>query len=136
MGTATGGSKLVQDLRCCVLEPMGNDEMHPSFGSIIDGGTDTEGVFHQGVVGERNDDQAALTVSMELQRIIKAYQRQQLARYQNDLVLYGSSTLTADEALLALSNLDIQQVMDQMLVNATLQTGMGSLPLTQTLSVT
>lgn len=135
LNTVTGGSKLTQDLRCAVLEHMGTDPLHPAFGSVIDGGVNpTTGIYTEGVIGQANDDHAATFVRAEVQRVCRAYQAQQIARNQIDVATYGKSTLTADEALLAVESINVQQVMDQMLVLAQLQTGAGSLPLAQTFS--
>lgn len=132
--TVAGGAKLVQDLRCVILEPMGTDSLHPSYGSIIDGGVDTNGTYHEGIIGQINDASAASMVRAELQRIVKGYQGQQVARNNTDLAVYGKSTLTADEALLNIASIALQQVQDEILVTATLQTGVTNLPLTQTFS--
>lgn len=129
LNTVSGGSKLTQDLACDILEPMGNDPLHPEFGSVLDGGVDSNGVHQQGVIGSTNDQAAAAFVQAEIQRIAQNYQAQQVARNQADVRIYGRATLTADEALIALTNIDIQQVATAMLVTATLQTGAGSLPL-------
>lgn len=126
LNTVGGGAKLVQDLGCCILEPMGTDPLHPSFGSIIDGGVDANGTPQQGVIGGPNNNITASFVSAEIQRICQNYQIQQVARNNADLATYGKSTLTADECLLSVESVDIQLVQDAMLVSAALSTGGGS----------
>lgn len=130
LNTVAGTAKLAQDLRCALLEPQGNDVLHPNFGSTIDGGYDSNGNYVQGVIGGDNDQTAATYVGSEVQRICQEYQSQQIARNQSDVAIYGKSTLTADEALLAIMNITVDQVADQALVTANIQTGIGSLPLT------
>lgn len=132
LNTVTGGGKLVQDLSCDVLEPMGTDPMHPAFGSLIDGGVDTNGTYYSGVIGAENNQDAATLVRSEIQRICRSYQAQQVARNAADVSIYGKSTLTADEALLGIGHISTTQVMDQLLVTANLETGSNSLPLTAT----
>lgn len=129
MGTVQGAQKLVQDLSCAVLEPMGNDTMHPSFGSTIDGGTMPDGTYVQGIIGQANDSYAAAYVEGDLTRIAQQYQSQQQARYQQDVATYGKGTITADEALLSLESVTAAAVQNQLLVSATLQTGTGAQPI-------
>lgn len=129
LNTVTGSDKLVQDLSCALLEPMGNDSMHPTFGSLIDGGTDASGNISTGYIGQPNNDQNDALVASEVQRIARTYQASQIARNNSDVAVYGKSTLTADEALLGLSSLNVQRAQDQLLITAVLQTGAGSLPL-------
>lgn len=127
--TVSGSAKLLQDLRCALLEPMGNDPLHPTYGSIIDGGTDAQGNAVPGVIGATNNPASATFVNAEVQRLCRGYQAQQIARNATDVATYGKSTLTADEALLSLAGVSAQAVEDQLLVTATLQTGTGVLPL-------
>jgi hypothetical protein len=129
MTTVQGAEKLVQDLACCILEPMGTDSMHPSYGSIIDGGTSPDGTFNQGIIGSRNNSFAATYVDNEISRICHQYQAQQQARFTADVAVYGTSTLTASEALLGVQGVNATADQDRLLVTATLQTGSGDLPI-------
>lgn len=135
LNVVTGGAKLTQDLACDILEPMGNDPLHPTFGSVIDGGTDANGNAIPGVIGDANDPSAATFVGAEIQRICRAYQAQQIARNQADVATYGKSTLTADEALLAIQSIQITQAQDNMMVACNLQTGTGGLALNVPITV-
>jgi hypothetical protein len=130
LNTVSGTAKLVQDLTCDLLEPEGTDPLHPGYGSVIDGGTDSNGNYVQGIIGDPNDSTAATFVGQEVQRIMTSYQQSQITRNQSDIAVYGASTLTADEALLAVISVNVSQVQDQALVTANIQTGTGSLPLT------
>lgn len=131
-GTVSGSDKIIQDLRCALLESLGNDTMHPTYGSILDGGVGADGTVYPGVIGQINDQTSATLVQAELQRIVKIYQGQQITRNNSDIAVYSKSTLTADEAVLNITNVNIQRVADSMLVGATLVTGAGGLPLVQT----
>src|SRR5215210_2858194 len=97
LGQVVGSQKLVQDLRCAIMEQRGHDDMHPKFGSTIDGGRDDQGREVSGVVGLIDWDYAALTIQSEVQRIAGEYQRRQLARAQDDRYRFGESTLSAGE---------------------------------------
>lgn len=129
LNTVTGSSKLVQDLTCALLEPMGNDSMHPTYGSLLDGGTDSSGNTFAGFIGQLNNDQNDTLIAAEVQRICQAYQQAQIARNSSDVATYGKSTLLADEALLSVGGLSVQRAQDQVLITTILQTGVGSLPL-------
>lgn len=129
LNTVSGTQKLVQDLACDILEPMGTDPMHPEYGSVIDGSIDSNGNYQPGLIGQTNDQVTATQVGAEIQRICMNYQSSQVARNQADIAVYGKSTLTADEALLSLLSVQVDQIADQALVTATLQTGAGGVPL-------
>lgn len=129
LNTVTGASKLTQDLGCALLTSTGTDPLHPNYGSTLDGGIDPQGNPAPGVIGQTNDSLARAFVGGEVQRICRAYQAQQIARNNTDVAIYGKSTLTSDEALLSVQDITTQQVMDHILVTATLQTGAGGLPL-------
>lgn len=130
LNVAKGPQKLTQDLKCALLEPQGTDPLHPTFGSIIDGGYDTEsGEYIEGAIGGYNDSAASTFIAAEVQRVCTAHQAAQINRNQEDVNTYGRSTLTADEALIHVSGVQVDQVTDQALVTATIQTGAGSLPL-------
>jgi hypothetical protein len=130
LNTVTGANKLVQDLSCCILEPLGTDYNDPNFGSIIEGGIDADGNVYHGLIGSNNDQDVAAMIQAEIQRICQNYQMLQVQRNQNDLSTYGSSTLTAGEALLGVSNINIQQVETMVHMTATLTTGSGTSLLT------
>lgn len=123
LGQAEGIQKLTQDLRCALLESRGNDDMHPTLGSIIDGGINAAGVQVASVIGSNNWEFAALEVENEIRRIASEYQRKQTERAKNDRLTYGESTLSNDELLLQISSIKMTQSIDRLLVNVTLQNG-------------
>jgi hypothetical protein len=126
LGRVTGSQKLVQDLRCFILEKMGTDESHPWYGSLIDGGINETGEFELGFIGETDWEIAALTVQAEIRRIVGRYQELQARRLEDDRLTYGSSTLDANEVLLGISGIQITQAQDKMMVTIGLNTGTGS----------
>lgn len=129
MTQVEGAQKVVQDLACCILEPMGTDDMHPYFGSLIDGGTAPDGTFNSGVIGEPNNNFTATYVGVEIERICHQYQAQQKDRYTADVAVYGRSTITASEALLNVQTVVATSAQDHLLIHATLDTGSGEVPL-------
>lgn len=122
LGTVTGSDKLVQDLRCFLLERMGSDDLHPTFGSLLDGGF-RDGQYVEGVIGVLNDELAALAVETEIRRMVAAYQAAQLARARGDRATYGKATLTKGEVLLSLDAIDIVQASETMVITLHLTTG-------------
>src|SRR5688572_3726919 len=121
-GTVTHQNKLVQDLRCAILERMGTDEDHPWFGSLIDGGR-LNGVEQESLIATSDWDVAVLSVEAEIRRIVDQYQKQQIARTESDRTTYGKATLLPDEILMGISNLRFYQAQDNLLCQITLVTG-------------
>jgi hypothetical protein len=132
LNLATGGTKLVQDLTCAVLEPMGDDNLHPNYGSVLEGGVNSSGSIYNGYIGSPNNGATAALVNAEIQRLVQAYQAAQLARNQADLNTYGMSTLSVGEALLGVNSINITQVETAMAVDVSLNTGSGSMSLSTT----
>lgn len=125
-GTVTNENKLIQDLRCHILEHMGTDNAHPGFGSLIDGGVTPEGQAVTGVIGEEHIDLVVIAIEAEIQRIIKEHQAKQLSRAKSDRYLYAKSTMTPREVLLGIANIQITQREDRLNVKVTVQTATGS----------
>jgi hypothetical protein len=123
LGQVTGPRKLVQDLGCAILEPRGNDDMHPTFGSTIDGGQDENGNYVTGVLGSTDWAYANLLIHSEIQRIAGEYQRRQIARARDDRTRFGESMLSNGELLVQIENIEFVQAGDTLLVTIWLLTG-------------
>lgn len=121
-GTVTGQQKLVQDLRCAILERMGTDEDHPWFGSLIDGGR-LNGVEQESIIATTDWGVAILAVEGEIRRIVDQYQKSQIVRNERDRTAYGKPTLTPGELLMGISNMQFYQAQDNLLCRVTLITG-------------
>lgn len=121
----SGTAKLVQDLKCAILESRGHDKYHPEFGSIIDGGFNENGVYVPSVIGETDWAFVALRVESEIRRICSEYQRSQIERDKADRLRYGRSTLDLSEVLESVTNVDITQVQDTMRVRVSIRTASG-----------
>lgn len=124
-GTVTGEAKLVQDLRCYILEEMGTDDMHPDYGAVLNGGTLSDGTTAPGFIGLVNDDFTQLQIESELQRIIQNYQNLQLARAKDDRLVYGKTSLTRNEILMS-ADFNFSTSLDKLTVNLTLTTAANS----------
>lgn len=121
-GVVTQQQKLVQDLRCAILERMGTDPDHSWFGSLIDGGR-LNGVEQESIIATDNWDVAVLAVESEIRRIVDLYQKQQILRTEQDRTTYGKPTLTPGELLMGVGNLEFFQAQDNLLCRVTLVTG-------------
>ncbi len=125
-GTVTGPEKLVQDLRCWILEEQGNDVMHPDYGSLIQGGMSPSGVPVPSPLGNTFSAEDLLRIESEVRRVIMAYQAQQRDRISVDTVRYnGKNTMSPGEILLSIKNISIIQNIDTALCYVTLVTGNG-----------
>lgn len=124
LGTVSGGNKLLQDMRCSVLEPMGTDDMHPDYGSLFDGGVLPDGTSAPSIIGSPAHTSGP-AIGAELQRLATYYRNQQLNRAKSDQVTYNRVTLTPAEVLISLSvtNLVINQ--DSVAVAAALESASG-----------
>lgn len=121
----TGGNKLVQDLRCALLEHRGHDDMHISFGSLLDGGMDDFGVQQPSLIGTNDWNRIALRVEAEIRRIAQDHQQKQLERARQDRYTYGESTLSGNELLLQVTDIQMMQAQDALMVSVHLVTGTG-----------
>jgi len=113
LDVVTNEEKLVQDLRCNLLEKMGNDDMHPDFGSLLNGGTMPNGTQHNGYIGERDDDTTILGIQSEVTRVVNNYQERTLSRAKIDKLSYGKATLTHGEVLYDLNDIIVQKSLDK-----------------------
>lgn len=125
LGTATRQRKLLQDIRCALLERMGTDSLHPSYGSLIDGGVTPDGTEVSGVIGQADLDLALLEIESEIQRVVRDYQRKQLDRAKRDKQTYGRATLEPEEVLIELTGINFKQSQDVLKVTIGLQTATG-----------
>lgn len=126
LAKTTGAQKLVQDLRCALLEERGHDDAHPRFGSLLDGGIDEYGRYQASLIGSHDWDRIRVEVQTEIQRIIADHQQKQIRRSTVDRQTYGESTLTPDELLVSVAGIEMTQAADRLMVRVTLNTGRGS----------
>jgi len=120
-------TKMVQDLRCQFLYQMGIDDLHPDFGSLLDGGKTPDGVIRDSLIGMDDKEYAKALLYSEIQRVISDYQERQLARAKLDKLVYGKATLTRNEVVQAVESIDIVENLDGLQVNITIQTGSNKL---------
>lgn len=122
LGTATDNQKLVQDLSHWILEPMGTDMTHPTYGSLMDGGIDEYGKTQEGFTG--GDPQMVTTeVRAEINRIVRDYQSIQLNRARTDKYKLNNATLSRGEILFNVTNIEFNQHQDTLRVIIHIQNG-------------
>lgn len=120
LGTVSAQQKLLQDFRCALLEQMGTDNLHPDFGSLIDGGITPDGHTVTGVIGETDPEEVTLVIETEVSRIARYMQRAQLARAKSDRLTYGRATMVPQEVLLSLNGINFLQYEDAIRVTINL----------------
>lgn len=116
IATVTGNEKLLQDLKCAILERVGTDSAHPQYGSYLDGGRKPNGVEVPSTIGRIDVKLAALEIESDLRRIMSELQGRQLARAKQDAQVYGKATLSAGEVLVGVVALDIIQKYDSLII--------------------
>lgn len=126
LSTVSGTQKLVQDLRCAILEKMGTDNLHPGFGSLIDGGVRPDGSQVPSIIGVSNFALATAAIEADIRRIANAYQKAQAERIKTERLVYNKVTLTASEILAGISSIQTVQDQDALYVRLTLLVGNGT----------
>lgn len=126
LGQVSGAQKMVQDLRCWLLEPRGTDDAHPTFGSTIDGGIDDFGNYQSPVIGQDDWQRAAVFIQSEISRITSAYQANQVQRSKQDRLDYGESTLSLGEMLVTVTGINMAQAQDLLMVSVNIKNGDGT----------
>lgn len=122
LGTVSNESKMVQDLRCQLLEKMGSDDLHPEFGSLIDGGVTPDGIIYESIVSDEDMEMAQLRIHSELQRVIQDYQNRQLDRARADKMRYNKQSLTEREIIRNIESINFVQNLDQLIVQVKVST--------------
>lgn len=122
-GAVTGSAKLIQDLRCALLERIGTDPQHPAFGSSLDGGRLPDGTELPSLIGRKDWARVVVEVESEIRRIERNHQARQTSRIEADKFTYGRPTLTPAEILVSIDGIESIQVGDTLLVRVSLVTG-------------
>lgn len=134
LDTVTAEDKLSQDLRCWILEHIGNDDAHPDYGSALDGGVRRNRNVPS-LLGRTDSAMVGLEAEAEIRRIVLAYQQQQLSRAQSDRMTYGRATLSRGEVVTGIRSLKVYQLQDGLYIYLTVDTaGRGPLSIDVPLS--
>lgn len=126
LGTVVNAAKLQQDLVSAILTPLGFEELHPGFGSILEDDLINPEVQ---IIGSRDFHHAAALIRSELVRLCQNYQAQQIARNEDDAIKFGKPTLTPGEILLRVVDIKFVQSEDHLLCTLVLEIGNDTIEL-------
>lgn len=127
LNKVTGKNKLVQDLKCWILESVGTDPLHPNFGSTLDGGQLSDGTIVDGVIGQVISNGVMLNIEAEIIRILNLYRENQIRILDNEQSIYGGQiSLTPDEILLSINGVDVSSFSTTVVVRVSITTAANS----------
>lgn len=134
--TIADSQKIIQDLRCWLLEPRGTDPSHPDYGSTLDGGALPDGTYADSIIGSVVSDENMMLLEAEIRRVVLAYQQQQQDRLGQEVILYaGKNTFGVNEVVVSIEDITLTQVNTTAICTVTLQTSSGdSITITQPLT--
>lgn len=96
--TVTGKDKLIQDLRCALIEQTATDPATPEFGSDL--GTDT-------YIGQVYNETLAEEARTEVMNVLLQYQAAQLQKLQDETITYnGLNTFDESELIDTIDSID------------------------------
>lgn len=110
----TGTAKVQQDLRCALLEPLGNDRFHPGWGSTL-----------ETFISEIADETTRLDVRAEVNRVLTNYAAVQRDKIEADINGSADTRFTTSEVLDQVKGLDVTVMQDSVRVSITIQTISG-----------
>lgn len=126
MALVQGSQKMIQDLRCALLEPRATDPLHPDFGSTLNGGIDELGNPNPGVIGSLNDSTQMVAVESEVRRVITAYMVAQLQKLTVENNTYGGqNTFSPGELVKSIDSVNLTRLQDVLVVVVTITTDTG-----------
>src|SRR6202012_4542666 len=106
-----GAAKIHQDLSLALREAYGADTLHPRWGSIL-----------QQLIGSPITAQLRGQILTEINRVISNYITVQNAKIVQDSTTGNTSSMTTDDVVQSISNIQAQQVYDSLVVRVPLQT--------------
>jgi len=115
--TVRGKDKLMQDLRCLLIEQVGTDPATPGWGSALD--TDS-------YVGAVYSDALAAEARMDIMALLQGYQAAQLEKLKQETIQYdGLNTFEEGEVIESIDEITTLQVGTTLLVRINLTTVAG-----------
>lgn len=107
----SGPSMVAQDLRCALLEPLGNDRFHPGFGSQA-----------EDFIGLTDSLDAQFEVQQEVARVVQNYVAVQRDRIERDALRGVKSRYKTNEVVAEVEGIQVRQVGDTLYVKIRLRT--------------
>jgi hypothetical protein len=115
--TVSGKDKLIQDLRCWLIERVNTDPATPDFGSRFE--TDE-------YIGQDYTDIIAAQARIDVQDILVRYQQSQLAKLQDETITYnGLNTFDEGEVIESIDSIQSTFSGTTLLIRVTLTTMAG-----------
>lgn len=106
-----GPQKIVQDLRCAFLEPLGNDRFHPGYGSQLDD-----------AVGLLLDPALLFSIEQEVARVVSNYVAIQRDQVERDALRGVRSRFKTSDLIGSVDEIDVRQQNDRVQVTIRLTT--------------
>lgn len=116
LAMCTGVTKLQQDLRAALLEPLGTDRFHPGWGSSLNG-----------FLAQITSEDTRIDVEAEVNRIISNYAAVQRDKIEADIVGDGDSRFATDEILARIRRVQVVVRDETVLVGISLATVTGEI---------
>lgn len=110
----TGAGKVAQDLRCALLEPLGNDRFHPGWGSTVD----------RFIASIANED-TRMEVEAEVNRVISNYAAVQRDKIESDIYGESDTRFSTSEVLSRIKNVEVEIHDETVNVDISLVTAAG-----------
>jgi phage baseplate assembly protein W len=115
--TVSGKDKLMQDLRCALIEQVGDDPATPNFGSQFESDT---------YLGQNYTEMLAEEARVEVMSILQNYQVAQLTKIQTETITYnGKNTLSEGEVIDSIDSVDSVFSGDTLVIRVQLTTIAG-----------
>lgn len=112
--TVSGKDKLIQDLRCALIEEVGTDPATPDFGSRFE--TDD-------YLGQAYTEILAEEARQDVMTILQSYQAAQLAKLQDETIAYnGLNTFSEGEVIETIDSIDSIFSGDTLIIRVTITT--------------
>lgn len=112
--TISGPDMIVQDLRCALVEPLGNDRFHPGYGSIL-----------EEQVGQVIDGAARFAVEQEVSRVVANYVAVRADQVSSDRLAGVRSRFEDADLIGTVNGINVAQQGDAIQVQVALTTGAG-----------
>ena len=98
LDTVTKEKKLVQDLKCELLEKKGEYPFNPNYGSLLEDDLIAE-LQNTSVSTKLSRDEVIVQIESHIGEVINRYQKKQLGRAKADKMSRGKATLTPEEVV-------------------------------------
>lgn len=117
----SGLTKLQQDLELWLLERIGTDPSTPTYGSALDGGI-INGEPFPSYIGQISTQARVREIEAEVRRVLELYQETQINKMQLEMAQFGKHTLSSDEILATIDNIQSAAQNDLIIIKVNIST--------------